>query len=117
MIRSKLLPLSLVSTRPLKVSVKFPCDKLEDQLHLQDGDIDHHQHAGIHSDPSQRNVKKDSTILENSDVDKFVITDKWTTTAILNQKHSSFSISSANCYYHMMFHQTPLPPVNADTLP
>ena len=98
MIRSKLLPLSLVSTRPLKVSVKFPCDKLEDQLHLQDGDIDHRQHAGIHSDPSQRNVQKDSTTVERSDVDKFEITDdKRTTTAIHNQKHSSFSISSATC--------------------
>jgi len=117
-ISSKPLPLPLVSTRTLKPSVKFPCDKLENQLNLQDGDIDHRQHTGIHSDSSQRNVKKDSTILENSDVDKFVITDdKWTTTAIHNQKHSSFSISSATFYYYMMFHQTPPPPVNADTLP
>jgi hypothetical protein len=98
--------------------VKFPCDKLENQLNLQDGEIDHRQHAGIHSVSSQRNVQKDSTTLESSDVDKFVITDgKRTTTAIHNQKHPSFSISSATCCHHMMIHQTPPPPVNADTLP
>jgi len=116
-IRSKPLPLSLVNTRTLKLSVKFPYDKLGNQLNLQDGDIDHRQHAGIHSDSSQKNVQKDSTTLEISDFDKFVITDKRTTTAIHNQKNSSFSISSATCYHHMMFHQTPPPPVNADTLP
>jgi hypothetical protein len=109
-IRSKPIPLCLVSTRTLKLSVKFPCDKLENQLNLQDGDIDHRQHAEIHSDSSQRNVEKDSTTLENSNVDKFVITDdKRTTTAIHNQKHYSFSISSATCYHHIMFHQTPHP--------
>jgi len=116
-IRSKPLPLSLVNTRTLKLSVKFPCDKLENQLNLQDGDIDHRQHAGIHSAPSQKKVQTDRTTVGNSNVDKFVITDKWTTIAIHNQKHSSFSISSATCYYHMMFHQTPPPPGNADTLP
>jgi len=117
-INSKPLPLPLVSIRTLKLSVKFPCDKLENRLNLQDRYIDHRQRAGIHSDPSQRNVQKYSTILEHSDVDKFVITDdKRTTTAIHNQKHSSFSISSATFYYHRMFYQTPPPPVNADTLP
>jgi len=117
-ISSKPLPLSFVSTRTLKLSVKFPCDKLETQICLQDGDIDHRQHAGIYSDSSQRNVQTDSTPVENSDVNKFVITDdKRTTTAIHNQNHSSFSISSATFYYHMMFYQTPPSPGNADTLP
>jgi len=42
--------LSLVTTPTGKVTVKFLCDKQENQLMLQDGVLDHRQQAVFHFD-------------------------------------------------------------------
>ena len=47
----------------------------ENQIMLQDGEIDHRQHTGFHSDSLHMNVKKDSTVGEKADIDTFVITE------------------------------------------
>ena len=43
---------------------------------LQDGEIDHCQYEGSHSDPLHMNIRiKDSTTGEKADIETFVITE------------------------------------------
>ena len=42
---------------------------------LQDGEIDHRQHTGIHSDSLHMNVKGESTVGDKADIDTFVMTE------------------------------------------
>ena len=80
----------------------------ENQIILQDGELDHSQHAGVHSFLWHTNVYKYSTNVEKVYIETFVITEgNRTQTALYNQKLSSFNISNATCCPHIMLHQPP----------
>jgi len=67
-------PLHLISCYHAtgKLSVQVPCDsKKKKQNVLQDGEIDHRQHAGIHSDSLHKNYERQYHC-EKADIETFV---------------------------------------------
>ena len=66
--------LFLFTTPTEELCVNVSCGSKENQLILQNGEINHRHHAGIHSNLTNE-CKKDSTIEEEMDIETFLITE------------------------------------------